>query len=162
MLADPGVITNEIDNLVIYTIPGPRDLEGNVMLFCGIAADPTDTKEAKNFLPEDFGGKSAPHFIDLASSVGKLFKPEVMAEQEISHLALLTGGEDIGETMYFNGEAVKQRGVLLWYSAARNKYYFIHCRACALIIAQWLSGQQETWQKIATLAQLRPGSSALN
>lgn len=162
---DPGVVTNEINNLALYTMPAPNLPDGSVMMFLGIAADPKNSLEAPLLasLPPDFNGKHVAHFIALeGSSLGKLFKQEVLDEQQLSHVALLTGGEQTPDTMYFDGDPIKQKGVILWYSKARNKYYFIHCRSCATMIASWLSNEQDTWQKIAKMANLSAASSVLN
>lgn len=161
---DNGVVTNEIDNLALFTYPMP-EVDNFPAFLVGIAADPNHTVEAPilNSLPEPFGGKYAPHFMEIkGSKLAKIFLAEPLAVNEITHLALLTGGTPMADLMYFNGEPINQQGVMLWYSEPRQKYYFVHCRGCGIMLAQYLTLEQETWQKISRMAKLSVGSSTLN
>lgn len=162
--ADNGAVTNEIDNLALFTYPMP-EVDGFPAFLVGIAADPKHTVEAPimDSLPETFGGKYAQHFLKVAdSSLAKVFLSAPLDKLEITHLALLTGGAPMADLMYFNGEPINQQGVIFWYSEPRQKYYFVHCRGCGIMLAQFLTMEQETWQKISKAAKLSVGSSALN
>lgn len=153
--ADPmSPIANEVNNLVIFTIPQKQQNDSGPWFIAAVAGDPDATIEAnlKTSLPPLWNGKYQGHFVSVSEFLGDSFKADWLAELGITHLALLESVEH-GENdpMYFAGDAVTHNGAILWFNQNKQQYYFIHCRGCAIRIIQWVLERQEGWEKSAQL-----------
>jgi hypothetical protein len=121
-----------------------------------MVADPDGHGEVdlKKSLPPLWKGKYVGHFYKLddtdPNNLATLFTPDFIAENELSHLALLESDMTQRQASYlFNGETITHNAAVLWFSEKRNKYYFFHCAACARGVAQWMTENQIAWSKNA-------------
>ena len=85
---------------------------------------------------------------DNASS-GALLRGGYLATTQISHLVVPESEittMDGADPFYFNAEKISHNSMLLWYSQARNKYYFFDCSRCATVCINWINEFQDEWK----------------
>ena len=159
--ADTSPVIREEDNLVLFATPQREANDSGPWFIAALAADERQKGEITDMaatLPPLWQGRYVGHFHPVVGTkLAEYFVPGFFAEKGFTHLAYLeTNQGKEGDPVFFNGEAVTHTGLICWFNETTQKFYFIHCRACAFQLLRWMTAMQEEWANITTASSSPP------